>query len=82
MTYWKMGNPEMAVEEFKKILAVNPGYILPRINLGRIYEELGMIAKAYREFETAKEKALSIPGEEANAKDAIDHMERVKTKLK
>ena len=82
MTYWRMGNTDMAIEEFKRTLAINPGYVLTHINLGRVYEELGMIEKAYREFEIAKERALSTPGEEKNAKEAIQHMEQVKTRVK
>ena len=82
MTYWRMGNTDMAIEEFKRTLTINPEYVLPHINLGRIYEELGLIDKAYREFEMARGKALSIPGEEKYAKEAIQHMERVKARLK
>jgi TolB-like protein/Tfp pilus assembly protein PilF len=50
-----------AIEQFRKVIAMDANYWLARINLGRAYEQTGAIASAIAEFEKARLLGGSIP---------------------
>lgn len=50
-----------AIEQFRKVIAMDANYWLARVNLGRAYEQTGAIADAIAEFEKARLLGGSIP---------------------
>jgi len=66
--YFARRNHE-ASEAFRKTLEMDPVFLASRINLGRVYEQLGMFGEAEAEFL----KARSATGESIDALAALGH---------
>jgi TolB-like protein/cytochrome c-type biogenesis protein CcmH/NrfG len=66
--YFARRNHE-AIAAFQKSLEMDPDFLASRINLGRVYEQLGMFTEAEREFL----KARSVTGESIDALAALGH---------
>jgi DNA-binding winged helix-turn-helix (wHTH) protein/tetratricopeptide (TPR) repeat protein len=46
---------EEAIDQFRKVLDMDPNFLASRINLGRTYEQIGMFGRAETEFITARQ---------------------------
>ena len=52
--FYYVGQYDQAIEQYRKTLEMNAQYHRAHLNLGRVYEHLGMREEAFEEFETAQ----------------------------
>jgi TolB-like protein/DNA-binding winged helix-turn-helix (wHTH) protein/Tfp pilus assembly protein PilF len=61
---------DIALEEERKALVLDPGHFVPHFNLGRAYEQLGNYRQAVNEFQ----KALELSGDDFTTKASLAHV--------
>ncbi|MDI6777747.1 MAG: tetratricopeptide repeat protein [Patescibacteria group bacterium] len=53
--YMRQGNPEKAIEEFKKAIEINPDYADAYHNLAHTYSQIGQVEEAMKNYQRALE---------------------------
>jgi len=61
---------DIALEEERKALVLDPGHFVPHFDLGRAYEQLGNYKQAVNEFQ----KALELSGDDFTTKASLAHV--------
>jgi predicted O-linked N-acetylglucosamine transferase (SPINDLY family) len=71
-------DPKGAEEAYREAIALAPGFVQPRLNLGLLYERSGQIDKAINEWDWIEQRAgMTSPGDKALLLMAINHLGRV-----
>ena len=49
-----------AIREYEKALAINPGHLAVRVNMGVCYDELGQLDRALEQYQMAAKLNLAV----------------------